>query len=118
MNGNRNASVNVYVNMNANAKHKGNGRLRSLVNRRGWLKDEDSSDENRSCSKKEIACAAWKKNELVKGNNVNVKEPKQGKRRGEGKLIKASCPKTRRTFLHDLFLLPIPGGHHRGMLKT
>ena len=35
LNGNRNASVNVYENANANAKHKGNGRLRRLVNRRG-----------------------------------------------------------------------------------
>ena len=92
--------------------------MRRLASRKGWLKDEDSNDGNQSCSKKEIVYATWKKNEFVRGNNVNVKEPKQGKRRGEWKLIKASCLKTRRTFLQDLPLLPIPGGHHRGMLKT
>ena len=117
MSENKNANVNVNVNANANAKRRGSGRLKRLVNRKGWLKDEDSSDENRSCSKKEIACAAWKKNKLVKENNVSVKEPKQGKRRGEEKLVKASFLKIRRTFLQYLSLLPIPGGHSRGMLK-
>ena len=72
--GNRNVSVNVHV--NANVKHRGNGRLRRLVNRRVRLKDEDRSDENRSCNKKEMVSANWKKNEFVRENNVSVKEPK------------------------------------------
>ena len=87
---NGNSSVSVNVHLNVNVKCRVNGRLRRLVNRRGWLKDEDSSDENRSCSRKEIVYATWKKNELVRGNSVNVKELKQGKRRGEEKLVKAS----------------------------
>ena len=111
-----NVSVNMHV--NANVRHKGSGRLRRLVNRRGWLKDEDSSDENRSCSKREIVYATWKKNELVRGNNLNVKEPRLEKQRGEEKQVKASCPKTQRTFLHDLSLLPILRGYHKGMLRT
>ena len=51
-NGNRNLSLNMHV--NANVRHKGNGRLRRLVNRKGWPKDEDSSDESHTCSRKEI----------------------------------------------------------------
>ena len=106
---------NVKLHVNVSVRRKGNGSWRRLVNRKGWLRDEDSSDESRSCSKKEIVYANWKNNELVRGSNVSVREPERGKWRGEEKLVKASCPKTRRTFLHDLSLPPIPGGHHRGI---
>ena len=76
----RNVSVNMHVNVSV--KHKGNGSWRRLVNRKGWLRDEDSSDESQSCNKKEIVLANWKKNELVRENNVSVKEPEQGRRKG------------------------------------
>ena len=45
-NGSRNVGVNMHVNVTV--KHKGNGSWRRLVNRKGWLRDGDSSDENRS----------------------------------------------------------------------
>ena len=48
----RNVSVNVHVNVSV--RRKGNGSWMRLVNRRGWLRDEDSSDESQSCSRKEI----------------------------------------------------------------
>ena len=48
----RNVSVNMQVNVSV--RHKGNGSWRRLVNRKGWLRDEDSSDESQSCSRKEI----------------------------------------------------------------
>ena len=80
MNGNRNVSVNVHV--NASVKCKGNRRLRRLVSRRERRKDKDSSDESRSCSKRDIVYATWKRSELIRGNNVSVRGPKQGERRG------------------------------------
>ena len=82
------------------------------------LKHEDSSEEIRSCSKREIVYATWKKNELVRGNNVSVKEPRQGKWKGEGKRINASCPKMRKILFHELALLPILRGCHSVLCKT
>ena len=48
----RNGSVNVHVNVSVRCK--GSGSWMRLGNRRGWLRDEGSSDESQSCSRKEI----------------------------------------------------------------
>ena len=48
----RNVRVNVHVNVSV--RRKGKGSLMRLVNRRRWLRDEGSSDESSSCSRKEI----------------------------------------------------------------
>ena len=68
----RNVIVNVHVNVSV--RRKGNGSWMRLVNRRGLLRDEDSSDERRSCNRKEIVWANWKKNEPARESNVNVTE--------------------------------------------
>ena len=70
---------NVKLHMNRNVTHKGNRSWMRLGNRKGWLTGEDSSDEKRSCNRKEIVWANWKKNEPARESNVSVKEPEQGK---------------------------------------
>ena len=102
-------------NGNRNVMHKGNGSWMRLGSRKGWLTGEGSSDEKWSCNRKEIVWANWKKNEPARESNVNVKELEQGKRRGGWKLVKVSCLRTQRTFLHDPYLLPTLGGHHKGI---
>ena len=49
----RNGSVNVHVNVSV--RRKGSESWMRLGNRRGWLRDEGSSDKSQSCSRKEIA---------------------------------------------------------------
>ena len=48
----RNVSVNVHVNVSVRCK--GNGSWMRLVNRRGWMRDEDNNDESQNCRRKEI----------------------------------------------------------------
>ena len=76
----RNGNVKLHVNVSV--RRKGSGSWMRLGNRRGWLTGEDSSDEKRSCNRKEIVWANWKKNEPARESNVNVTELEQGKRRG------------------------------------
>ena len=78
----KNGNGNVKLHVNVNVTHKGNRSWMRLGNRKGWLTGEDSSDKKRSCNRKEIVWANWKKNELARESNVNVKELEQGKRRG------------------------------------
>ena len=110
----RNGNVKLHVNVSV--RRKGSGSWMRLGNRKGWLTGEDSSDEKRSCNRKEIAWANWKKNEPARGSNVNSKEPEQGRQKGGWKLVRVSCLRIQRTFLHDLYLLPILEGHHKGIL--
>ena len=78
----KNENGNVKLHVNGNVTHKGNRSWMRLGNRKGWLTGEDSSDEKRSCNRKEIVWANWKKNEPARESNVNVTELEQGKRRG------------------------------------
>ena len=112
----KNGNGNVKLHVNVNVTHKGNRSWMRLGNRKGWLTGEDSSDEKRSCNRKEIVWANWKKNEPARESNVNGKEPEQGRQKGGWKLVRVSCLRTQRTFLHDPYLLPTLEGHHKGIL--
>ena len=70
----KNGNRNVKLHVNGNVTHKGNGSWIRLENRKGWLTGEGSSDEKRSCNRKEIVWANWKKNEPARESNVNVTE--------------------------------------------
>ena len=50
----KNENGNVKLHVNVSVRRKGSGSWMRLGNRRGWLRDEDSSDESQSCSRKEI----------------------------------------------------------------
>ena len=78
----KNGNRNVKLHVKGNVIHKGNGSWMRLGSRKGWLTGEGSSDEKRSCNRKEIVWANWKKNEPARESNVNVTELEQGKRRG------------------------------------
>ena len=112
----KNGNGNVKSHVNVSVTHKSNRSWMRLGNRRRWLTDEDSSDEKRSCNRKEIVWANWKKNEPARESNVNVTELEQGMRRGGWKPVKVSCLRTRRTFHRRPYLLPTLGDHHKGML--
>ena len=106
----------VKLHVNVSVRRKGRSGWMRLGNRREWLIDENSSDERQNCNRKEIVKANWKKNEPARESNVKLKEPEQGRQKGGWKLVRVSCPRTQRTFLDDLYLLPILEGHHRGKL--
>ena len=112
----KNGNGNVKLHVNVSVTHKGSRSWMRLGNRRGWLTDEDSSDEKRSCNRKEIVWTNWKTNEPARESNVNGKEPEQGRQKGGWKLVRVSCLRTQRTFLHDPYLLPTPESHHKGIL--
>ena len=78
----KNGNRNVKLHVKGNVIHKGNGSWTRLGSRKGWLTGEGSSDEKRSCNRKEIVWANWKKNEPARESNVNVTELEQGKQRG------------------------------------
>ena len=50
----KNGNGNVKSHVNVNVTHKGNRSWMRLGNRRGWLIDEDSSNERQSCNRKDI----------------------------------------------------------------
>ena len=50
----KNGNGNVKLHVNVSVRRKGSRSWMRLGNRRGWLIDEDSSDEKRSCNRKEI----------------------------------------------------------------
>ena len=72
----KNGNRNVKSHVKGNVTHKGKGSWMRLGSRKGWLTGGGSSDERRSCNRKEIAWVNWKKNEPARENNVNVIEPK------------------------------------------
>ena len=75
----KNGNRNVKLHAKGNVTHKGNERWVRLGNKKGWQTGEGSSDEKRSCNRKEIVWANWKKNEPARESNMNVKEPEQGR---------------------------------------
>ena len=111
----KNGNRNVKSHVKGSVMHKGRGSWMRLGNRRGWLTGEYSSDERRSCNRKEIVWASWKKNEPARENSVSVIEAKRGKPKGEWRPIKVSCLRTRRTFLRGPCLPPTLEDYHRGV---
>ena len=112
----KNGNRNVKSHVKGSVMHKGRGNWMRLGNRKGWLTDGGSSDGKRSCNRKEIVWVNWRKNEPARENSVSVKESKRGKPKGEWRPIKASCLKTRRTFLRGPHLPPTLEDHRRGVL--
>ena len=49
----KNWKGNVKLHVNGSVRRKGSGSWMRLGSRRGWLIDEDSSNESQSCSRKE-----------------------------------------------------------------
>ena len=72
----KNGNRNVKLHVKGNVTHRGKGSWMRLGSRKGWLTGGGSSDERRSCNRKEIAWVNWKKNEPARENNVSVIEPK------------------------------------------
>ena len=72
----KNGNRNVKSNVKGSVMHKGRGSWMRLGSRKGWLTGGDSSDEKRSCNRKEIVWVNWKKNEPARENNASVIEPK------------------------------------------
>ena len=111
----KNGNRNVKSHVKGSATHKGRGNWMRLGNRKGWLRDEGSSEGKQSCNRKEIVWVNWKKNESARENSVSVLESKRGRLKGGWRLIKVSCLRIRRTFLRSPCLLLTLEDHHRGV---
>ena len=111
----KNGNRNVKLHVKGSATCKGKGSWMRLGSRKGWLTGGGSSDEKRSCNKKEIVWVNWKKNEPARENSMSVIESKRGKPKGGWRLVRVSCRRTWRIFLSDPSLPPTLEDYHRGV---